>query len=83
MNINVWIRQGHRWLSIVFTVTVIANFAILGMNESDRPMWVVYSPLIPLFLMLFSGLYMFALPYTAKWRSATRQRRKVTNLRGI
>lgn len=68
MNVSKWIRQLHRWLSIIFTLTVLANFAILGMNDSDRPMWVVYSPLIPLFLLLFSGLYMFALPYAIKWR---------------
>jgi hypothetical protein len=35
-------------------------------------MWVVYSPLAPLFLLLFSGLYMFALPYAAKWRGRRR-----------
>lgn len=68
MNVSARIRQVHRWLSIIFTTTVIANFAILGMNESDRPMWVVYSPLAPLFLLLFTGLYMFALPYATKWR---------------
>ena len=68
MNWNNLIRQTHRWLSIAFTVTVVANFAVLGMRE--RPLWVVYSPLIPLFLLLFSGLYMFVLPYAAKWRSA-------------
>jgi hypothetical protein len=61
-----WVRQTHRWLSIVFTLTVIANFAVLGLSE--RRMWVVYSPLIPLFLLLFSGLYMFALPYVARRR---------------
>jgi hypothetical protein len=69
---NTWIRQGHRWLSIIFTVTVIANFAVLGMSE--RPLWVVYSPLAPLFLLLFSGLYMFVLPYAANWRSERRAR---------
>jgi len=30
------------------------------------PMWIVYSPLPPLFLMLLSGLYMFFLPYMRK-----------------
>ena len=69
---NTWIRQGHRWLSIIFTVTVIANFAVLGMSE--RPLWVVYSPLAPLFLLLFSGLYMFVLPYAANWLSERRAR---------
>jgi hypothetical protein len=68
LNWNNLIRQIHRWLSIAFTVTVVANFAVLGLRE--RPLWVVYSPLTPLFLLLFSGLYMFVLPYAAKWRSA-------------
>lgn len=68
MNWNNLIRQIHRWLSIAFTVTVAANFAVLRLPE--RPLWVVYSPLIPLFLLLFTGLYMFALPYAAKWRGA-------------
>jgi hypothetical protein len=67
LNLNKWVRQFHRWLSIVFTVTVIANFVAMGLGEP--PAWVVYSPLLPLFLLLFSGLYMFALPYAAKWRS--------------
>ena len=66
LNWNGWIRQFHRWLSIAFTVTVIANFVAMGLGEP--PAWVVYSPLLPLFLLLFTGLYMFALPYAAKWR---------------
>lgn len=63
---NIWIRQAHRWLSIIFTVTVIANFAVRAAGEP--PPWVTYSPLAPLFLLLFSGLYMFVLPYATKWR---------------
>ena len=55
------IRQIHRWLSIVFTLTVIANF--VAMTRGTPPPWVTYSPLPPLFLLLFSGLYLFALPY--------------------
>ena len=68
MNLSLWIRQIHRWLSIIFTVTVIANFVAMGLGEP--PLWVVYSPLLPLFLLLFSGLYMFVLPYVAERRSA-------------
>ena len=30
MNWNNWIRQIHRWLSIAFTVTVIANFVAMA-----------------------------------------------------
>jgi len=70
MNWNVWIRQTHRWLSIIFTATVIANFVAMGWGQP--PAWIVYSPLLPLFLLLFSGLYMFALPYATKWRSERR-----------
>ena len=64
MNWNNWVRQIHRWLSIVFTATVIANFVAMGLGEP--PTLVVYSPLLPLFLLLFTGLYMFVLPYAAK-----------------
>lgn len=67
MNWNTLIRQTHRWLSIVFTAAVIANFVAMALGTP--PMWVVYSPLPPLFLQLFTGLYMFVLPYAEKWRS--------------
>lgn len=62
-----WFRQFHRWLSIVFTATVIANFVAMALGEP--PAWVVYSPLPPLFLLMLTGLYMFALPHAAKWRA--------------
>ena len=67
MNRNQWIRQLHRWLSIAFTLTVIANF--VAMTQGPPPPWVTYSPLFPLALLLFSGLYLFALPYATKWRA--------------
>ena len=67
MHWNKWIRQTHRWLSILFTLTVIANFATMAMGTP--PAWVVYAPLLPLFLMLVTGLYMFALPYVNKGRA--------------
>lgn len=65
------IRQVHRWLSIIFTLTVAANFA--AMVLSKPPVWIVYSPLPPLFLLLFTGLFMFALPYVAGARRAGKQ----------
>jgi len=33
MHGNKWIRQIHRWLSIAFTLAVIANIAAMGMAE--------------------------------------------------
>lgn len=68
MSWSTFIRQVHRWTSIVFTVAVGANFATMAWGEP--PAWVVYSPLPPLFLQLFTGLYLFALPYTAGWRQS-------------
>jgi hypothetical protein len=65
---NDWIRQTHRWLSIAFTVTVIANFIALAQGAGMPPPWVTYSPLPPLALLLFTGLYLFALPYATRWR---------------
>ena len=65
---NKLVRQTHRWLSIAFTLTVIANFA--AMTRGQPPAWVTYSPLLPLALLLLTGLYLFALPYMARRRSA-------------
>jgi hypothetical protein len=73
MNWNKWIRQFHRWMSIAFTLTVIANFVALAVGKGQQPPAVItYSPLVPLFLLLFSGLYMFVLPYTSKARGQAR-----------
>jgi hypothetical protein len=73
LNWNKWIRQTHRWLSIIFTVTVIANFVALSQTGGGMPpAWVTYSPLPPLALLLFSGLYLFVLPYTVQWRGGRR-----------
>jgi hypothetical protein len=73
MSAGQWIRQVHRWVCIVFTLTVIANFIALARGEP--PAWVTYSPLPPLALLLFTGLYMFVLPYAARWRSGRRRTR--------
>jgi hypothetical protein len=70
MNWSKWIRQTHRWLSIIFTASVAANFITMAFGQP--PAWVVYSPLLPLFLLLFSGLYMFVLPYVARSRGEQR-----------
>ena len=68
MNLNMWIRQSHRWLSILFTITVIANFVARIWGEPAA--WITYLPLLPLFLLLFTGLYMFALPYVGRRRGS-------------
>lgn len=60
-----FIRQSHRWISMVFTLTVVANFVCMGLLGTP-PAAVTYA----LFLLLFSGLYLFVLPYTTKSRSS-------------
>ena len=70
MRFSAVVRQVHRWVSIIFTMTVAANFAVMAVGTP--PAWIVYILRCPfLFLLLFTGLYMFVLPYLgASRRSA-------------
>jgi hypothetical protein len=68
MTRNHLIRQTHRWVSIAFTLAVIANF--VAMSQGEPPAWITYSPLLPLFVLLFTGLYLFVLPYLSKRRAS-------------
>jgi hypothetical protein len=70
LNWNKWVRQTHRWLSIAFTVAVIVNGVAVG--QGRYTVWVGLLALLPLALLLFTGLYLFVLPYAAKWRSGRR-----------
>ena len=67
MNWNKWIRQTHRWVSIAFTLAVIVNF--IAVAQKKETFWVGFSALLPLALLLLTGLYMFVLPYATKWSS--------------
>jgi len=62
-----WVRQIHRWLSIAFTMAVIIN--IVAMVREQQAVWVGLLALLPLVLLMLTGLYMFVLPYAAKGRS--------------
>lgn len=68
MRWNHLIRQSHRWVSIAFTVAVALNFVALGLGMEPPP-WVYAFVLLPLFFLMFSGLYLFVLPYLAKPRA--------------
>ncbi len=62
-----FIRQFHRWVSVAFTLGVIINtFVIATANGEELAYWVYLLALVPLFLLLFSGLYLFVLPYTRR-----------------
>jgi hypothetical protein len=70
LNWNNWVRRIHRWLSIAFTAAVIVN--VVAMVQEQQALWVGLLALLPLALLLATGLYLFALPYVAKWRSGLR-----------
>jgi hypothetical protein len=70
LNWNKWIRQTHRWVSVAFTVAVIVN--IIAMGKEEPAVWVGLLALLPLALLLFTGLYLFVLPYAAKRSSGRR-----------
>ncbi|MDC6167075.1 hypothetical protein PO768_06415 [Paucibacter sp. XJ19-41] len=66
MNCSSWLRRAHRWVSIAFTLTVIANFVARAQGPAEPPPWLTYAPLLPLGLLLLTGLYLFALPYLGR-----------------
>nr|WP_306259843.1 hypothetical protein [Pararhizobium sp. IMCC21322] len=56
-------------MSLAFTISVGAVFAALALGQSAE--WVYYLPLMPLVLLLPTGLYLFVLPYLGQ-RSGNR-----------
>ena len=68
MNWSKGIRQIHRWLSMIFTAVVVGIFISLGVGTQPAD-WVYYLPLLPLAFLMFTGLYLFVLPYAARRRS--------------
>ena len=75
MNWNTLTRQTHRWLSILFTALVIANVVVnfTPLRQETLALWLGLFTLLPLILLLVTGLYLFALPYAARWRSGQRK----------
>jgi len=58
---------------MAFTVAAIANIVVNIAGLQGTPaIWVGVSALVPLVVLLVTGLYLFALPYTAGWRSERR-----------
>lgn len=56
-----WIRQSHRWLGMILTLTILANF--VAMAFGPPPPFIVYAPLPPLAFMIATGLYLFFRPH--------------------
>lgn len=69
MNWKHWIRQVHRWTSLVFATLVFGIFIAMAFGKEPAE-WIYLLPLAPLFILLASGLYMFVLPYLGQWTGA-------------
>lgn len=67
MNWNKSIRQFHRWMAATFALLVVANIIAFALGQEIA--WLYMLPLLPLALLLLSGLYLFVLPYLSAWRS--------------
>ena len=67
MKLSNWVRQIHRWLSMAFTAGVITY--IIVMSQGPQPAaWIGLLALVPLILLLLTGLYLFVLPHAIRWR---------------
>ena len=62
---SIWIRQFHRWVALIFMLVVGSIFAALGLGQKPAE-WVYFVPLLPLGLLMLSGLYLFVLPYVTR-----------------
>jgi len=70
MNWNKWVRQAHRWLTIAFTVVVLVNGVAVAEKKYTNSLGLL--AVFTLALQFFTGLYLFVLPYAAKWRGGQR-----------
>jgi membrane protein CcdC involved in cytochrome C biogenesis len=72
---NQFIRQAHRWISLVFMLIVLTTTAI--MMQENPPEWANYLALPPLFLLMLTGTYLFLIPYFSRGRASEPVARKV------
>jgi hypothetical protein len=67
LNWNKGIRQTHRWLFVAFTLAVIVNGVAVVQGKYTNKLGLL--AVATLALQFFTGLYLFMLPYVAKWSS--------------
>jgi len=67
MNWNKWIRQIHRWLSLAQLAAIIINFFAVIERKYTNTLGLL--AVAPFALLMLTGLYLFVLPYAARWRS--------------
>ncbi|HSJ30141.1 MAG TPA: hypothetical protein VK933_01820 [Longimicrobiales bacterium] len=62
------LRGVHRWTSVVFTMAVIYVTVVVNTGQEEPAEWVYLLPLLPLGVLLLTGLFLFVLPYSARLR---------------
>lgn len=69
------VRRAHRWLSAVFTVAVLVNVIlnVVPLPDEQIALWIGTGTLLPLGLLLFTGVYLFILPYRTRWHPKAAQ----------
>ncbi|HZQ18585.1 MAG TPA: hypothetical protein VFA90_07670 [Terriglobales bacterium] len=67
---NRWIRQIHRWLSVALTLAMILNIIAIAEKKYTNSVGLV--AVVPFGFLFFTGMYLFLLPYSKKWRSSQR-----------
>jgi len=70
LNWSKWIRQTHRWVSILFTVAVIINGVTVVRGKYNPKLGLMAVAVLA--LLFITGAYLFVLPYAIKWRSGRR-----------
>lgn len=68
MKWNHWFREVHRWTSMVFMAAVLLNILLIGRVSEETSTQVGLATLLPLFLLMITGSWLFVLPYVTKWR---------------
>ena len=79
--LNKWLRKTHRWLSL--PMVIIVPIAIIIKLAGSDPS-IVFPPQLEklqeilLLTLVLTGIYLYFIPYIAKWQRKQRQRVKVT-----
>lgn len=66
VSLSKFMRQTHRWVSVVFTVAVIINGITVAQGKYSNKLGL--SAVGILALLLITGLYLFVLPYFSRRR---------------
>lgn len=64
-------RRIHRWVAVIFTLSVAANFAVMPFGQPSA--WLTYAPLPPLLFLMITGLTMLV----SSWMTTARPERVV------